>query len=160
NPSTQKVFVVADERGNVLLGQSAVQPDVREIRVQSRTGEHADASLIAFRVTARALERLVRQLQQNAVLWIHGPGFQRRETEKPCVKMARLLQDWRRLHIARMAQVSCRHARFQDLLVCKPGNRLNALGQVMPELVEVARAWKTAGHPDNGDIELVVHRRY
>src|SRR5216117_95747 len=45
----------------------------------------------------------------------------------------------------------------QDLLIGKPSNRLDACGQVTPELVDVARAWEATGHPDDGDIGLGMH---
>jgi hypothetical protein len=77
NPRAQKIFVVSDESGNVLLGQLAVQSNVHEIGVQRSSGEHADASLIAIRITTSMLERLIGQLRQNTMLRIHGPGFHR-----------------------------------------------------------------------------------
>src|SRR5438046_4944381 len=141
DPGAQKILVVADEGGDVLLGEAAVQPDVREIGVQGGSAEHADASLPAIRVIPGVLERLIGQFQQEPVLWIHRLGFHRREAEESCVKTARLLQDRRGFYVARVAEIGWRHARFQDLLIGKPSNRLDACGQVTPELVDVARAW-------------------
>src|SRR5207253_7456365 len=71
--------------------------------------------------------------------------FHRREAEESCVKTARLLQDRRGFYVARVAEIGWRHARFQDLLIGKPSNRLDACGQVTPELVDVARAWEEIG---------------
>src|SRR5256886_12755863 len=127
------------------------------MRVQVSSLEQAGGSLPAIRVIPGWLERLIGQFQQEPVLWIHRLGFRRREAEESCVKTARLLQDRRGFYVARVAEIGWRHARFQDLLIGKPSNRLDACGQVTPELVDVARAWEATGHPDDGDIGLGMH---
>ena len=147
NPGAQKILVVADESGDVFLGQSTVQPGVHEIGVHGGAREHADAPLIAIRVIARIFERLVRQFQQDAVLRIHGPGFHRREAEKRCIEIARLLQYRRGLHVVRIAQVRRGHAGLQDLLIRKPGDRLHAFGEIAPELVDVRAPGKRQDIP-------------
>ena len=71
--------------------------------------------------------------------------------------MTGLIQNRRSLDVVRTVQVSCRYARFQNLLIRQARNRLDPAGQIIPELVKVPRSGETAGHPYDGDVELVTH---
>ena len=63
NPRAEKILVVADEGGDVFLGEAAAEPDIHEIGVHGRSREHADAAAIPVRIAAGMLERFMSQLQ-------------------------------------------------------------------------------------------------
>jgi len=126
NARAQKILVVPNERGDVILGEPAIQSDVHEVGVHGGTGKNADASLIAIPVAARVFERLISQFQQNAMLWVDEFRFHRRKTEKTCIKVADVFKDGRGLHIVRIIQARPWNAGFEKILVRKPRDRLDA----------------------------------
>ena len=110
DPGTEKVLVRIDQSRNVVLSKLAAQPAIHEIGIESASSKNANASGIAIWVIARILNRLMRQLQQNAMLGVDGPGFAGQEAKEIGIKLARVFQDWRGLHVVRIAKPSSRHS--------------------------------------------------
>jgi len=89
----------------------------------------------------------VGELQQDPMLGIHDPGLHRGEPEKRRVESAGPIQDRRSLHVARVAEIGRGHAGLEDLLIRQRRDRLDARGQVVPELADVACAGKRQDMP-------------
>ena len=142
----EKVLVVRDQRRDVVFGDARVQPDVRVVGVERGPAVDPDASGIALRVVARVLERLVRQLEQDALLRVDGLRFHRRVAEERRVEAAGVVQHRGRVHIA-----------WKNFLVREPRDRLDAGGKVAPELIEIVRTGQPARHADDGDVLVVIH---
>jgi hypothetical protein len=137
-----------------------VEPELQQVGVERRAGEHADPSGMASRVVPGGFQRLVGELEQDPVLRVHAPGFERREPEEPGIEVARLIEDRRRPDIPRLAQVGGGHAGRQELVLRKAGDRFDPVGEVAPERVEGAGPREPSGHPHDGDIEVAGRRAH
>ena len=95
----------------------------------------------------------MRELQQQAMLRIHGPRLHRREAEERGVEVAGRIEHGRRLHVAAVRQLRAAHPGLKNLLVRQARDRLDAVGQIAPELVESSCAGKPSRHADDGDVD-------
>src|SRR6266511_3314070 len=147
-PGAEKILVVYDQGGDVLFGKSALQAAVHEVRVHRGTGKHPNASLVTIRVTSSVFKCFISQFQKYPMLWIHGFGFLWGEAEKCRIKCSWLFKNRCGLHVIRVPQIRGGNAGLDNFLIRKPRDGRDAAGQVLPELIDVPRPGKSAGHTE------------
>ena len=152
----QKVLVVAgvaDEEeadaGHQLRIAHQVQ---RHVGVVARAAEDADRAAELVRHMARVLERFPRHFEEVAVLRIHDRRFARREAEELGVELLHVGQHGADLDVVRVGELGGIHTHGSQLGFSEWAQRLNAVAQVVPVLVDRACAGKAAGHADDGNV--------
>ncbi len=117
-------------------------------------GEDADSAVVSFRVVARALQRLPRLFEEEAVLRVERLRFARREAEEGGVEHLDAFQHGLGPDVVRVFERRAFDARAQQLLFGKEGDRLRAFAQALPELFDVARAGEAPRQTDHRDLIL------
>src|SRR5262249_46947030 len=116
-----------------------------------RGREHTDGPGVRLAHVARALERLPRRLEEDAMLWIHDGRVARAVAEEARVVLVDAVEHGPRLHVRRITDPVLRLSTREDLLVGERPPRRDAAPQVGPKRRQVPRARETPRHPDDGD---------
>ena len=161
HPGGEEVGVVAEPQvERVGLGDDVgVGEQVREeVRGAAHPAEHAHRPADARRVVAGALERLPRAFEEGPVLRVHERGFPRRVAEEVGVEPVSVVEATAGRDVPRVVEDRGRDPRGAEPVAVEPGDRLDAVAEVLPERLRVARAGEAAGEADDGDrVEGLVH---
>ena len=103
---------------------------------------------VSFRVVSGVLERLPGSLQQHPVLGVHDLGFPRCDTEEWGIESVCVRHDRTGIDEGRLCERLFIDTRCRQLILREGPDRLDALLQVTPELIERARAgsWNPDRH--------------
>src|SRR5579872_634724 len=124
---------------------------LEKVGVNAATGKYADGRGIGKRVVTCVLKRLPAAFEENSVLRIGNRRFLRVHAEKFWIEPIGAFDHAAGPYIVGHARKLGRIAYLQ-LVVCKPGDRLNAVLQVAPELFRVPSAWEAAGDSDDRNV--------
>ena len=156
NARRQEILVVAgvaqEEQPDAVQQFLIAQDVVHHVRGHPRAAEHADRAGETLGGVARVFERFDRALEEVTVLRIHDRRVLRAEAEVRGVEHLHVLEHDARLDVIRLAEELARHAGGFELFVAERAHRFDAVAHVAPVLRRVARARKTARHPDDGDV--------
>src|SRR6202043_2823794 len=104
-----------------------------------------------FGVVTRLFERFMCALEEEPVLGVDQLGLARRVVEEGGVEELLAVDHPTRLDVARVAQQRGLDPRGQQLLVAEAVDAVHTVPQVLPELLDVARAREASRHADDRD---------
>ena len=145
DPRGQVVLLVAHHRQLAgALQHVGSRVEVREeVRVVAHAGEDTDRSVVRLRVVSRALERLPGRFEKDTLLRIDDLGLARAHPEELRIEQFHSVEDPSRTHVAGIAALlHVGWARWLQLVLGEVGDRLLSRHEVLPELLDVARARK------------------
>ena len=122
-----------------------------QVGAELATAEDADRSVVRGGVVAGVLERLPRGLEEQSVLRIGERGVARREAEEAGVEHVDVAEQRGGVDVAGQARDLIGYPGRPHVLAAQWRDRLHALRQVLPEVVEIVRAREPTSHADDGD---------
>ena len=93
-------------------------------------------------------------LQEYAVLRIHDLRLARVDAEEPGVEQLRVLKHAPGFDVVGILGEGRIHASRDHLLFAEGTDRLHAIDEVLPELIQITGAGESSRHADNSDIEV------
>ena len=154
----EEVFVVtgmAQQKRADLIDQFAIGENVvREVRAHPAASPDTDRPVERLRWMPRVFQRLPRAFEQVSMLRIHDPALLGRQSEELRIEVLHVVQDAGRLDVTRVLQSLRRLAIRQQFFVTQLSNRLHSVYEVVPELVNVARARHSQADADNRNTAL------
>ncbi len=118
---------------------------------RSAAGEHADRAVVRFAAVAGPFERFPGALQEQAVLGIGDHRLARRHAEELRIKQLDLVECGSGGHVIGTTKEVGRHTGREQFFGGEEANRLDAVDQVLPELIQVASARESPRHSDDRD---------
>src|SRR5271166_3891386 len=112
-------------------------------------GEHADRTGMARGIYTGVFKRLDRALEKNPMLGIDEFGFARAVTEKLRVEQFESRERRARLDESRELQHGIGNPRFAQFLIRPDCDRLDAVLQIRPKLLDILGAGTSNRHSDN-----------
>ena len=112
-------------------------------------GEHADRTGMARGIDAGVFKRLDRALEKNPMLGIDEFGFARAVTEKLRVEQVESRERRARLDESRELQHRFGNPCLAQFLIRPDCDRLDAVLQIRPELLDILGAWTSKRHSDD-----------
>ena len=148
----EEVFVVEDAqlKRPCAIDELAIRQQVaQQVLAQAHPAEDANHARILLGIVTGVLQRFPRVLEKEAKLRVHYLRFTRAQSEKRGIELLDLLDHAACRHVNRRPHQLRLDAVSEQLVFSKPGDRLDTVAQVAPELVKVCSAGKTAGHADD-----------
>ena len=148
----QVVLVVAEDglEQPDRLHEVPVRPEVlQQVGVEALPGEHADLAAGPLRVVARVFERLPRGLQEQALLRIEDLGLARGVAEEAGVEEVDPVEHRLGADVPRPGEQRGVDPGLHQLLLREEGDQLGAGGELLPEVLQVARPREPPRQPDH-----------
>ncbi len=123
--------------------------DVLAVGVRSPAAVDADAAVITSRIVAGVLERGVADLDEDPLLRVGDLRLARVVAEVLGVEALDVVHERHQPHVVRVGDARLRQAVRPEPVGLQLGERLDAVHEVPPELVDVGRAGEPPRHPDD-----------
>ena len=131
---------------------------VAEVAVAGDAAIGADAAGHVRRVVAGVLQRGPGAFEQQALLRVHECCFARTDAEELVVEAVGVGERGVAAHVAGIAARVGRHTCGVQLVLADRHDGLDAVAQVVPELLDALRTRQARGHADDHDL-VAGHRR-
>src|SRR5215472_2819981 len=150
----EEVLVVAEMgQARRLAGEIGMRGMGEEIAGNDAAAacEHAHHARGGLRVVAGVVEGLPRDFEEETLLGIEELRLARRVAEEGRVEAVDVAEGRRRPHVARAREQRGIRPRSEQLRLREEADRLDAAGEIAPELADGLRPRETAGHADDRD---------
>ena len=147
------VLVVGDHQLHAVdvLQRFRILVELIEVRAHLAAAEHADLADERSRIVSGILERFPARLQKHTMLRIGQRRVARRKAEKPGIEFIDVVEHRRCIHIAGQARDLIWNSGRPHLVRRERRDRLDAIREIVPELIEIVRPRKPSAHADNCD---------
>ena len=122
---------------------------VEQVGVRAGACVNTDQATVGLGVIAGAFQRFPRTLEKETVLRVHDFRFSGSKAKELSVKQLDVLEYEASLDIVGSSKECGIDTRRDQLAVGEKCNRLDAVSQIVPKLLNISGARKTTGHADN-----------